>query len=108
MEKEVEHRERKLRSEKPVAVIAAERAVAAIKEMDSWETSSLLMQLKNIPPKPFSAMSEEAQEIMVERQRKKQQIVDRIREINVQVHGCVELAEETKRGIMQGDQVSIC
>lgn len=106
MEKEVEHREKKLRSEKPISVISAERAVAAIKEMDLWEANCLQMQLKGIPTKPFTAMSEEAQEIMAERQREKQQIIDRIREIEVQVRGCLELAEETKRGILRGDQVS--
>jgi hypothetical protein len=105
MEKEVEHREKKLRSEKPVSVVAAERAVSAIKEMDSWETSSLLLQLRGIPPKSFSAMSEEAEEVMSERLKGKQQIVNRIREIEVQVRGCIELAEETKRGILRGDQV---
>jgi len=107
MEKEVEHREKKLRSEKPPSVIAAERAVAAIKEMDAWETRTIFMQLSGLTPPPFSALSEEAQEVMAERQKEKQQIVDRIREIEVQVRGCVELAEETKKGILRGDQVSI-
>jgi len=103
MEKEVEH----CVSDKFVSVVAAERAVSAIKEMDSWETSSLLLQLRGIPPKSFSAMSEEAEEVMSERQKEKQQIVDRIREIEVQVRGCIERAEETKRGILRGNQVRI-
>ena len=107
MEKEVEHRVKKLRSEKPVSVVAAERAGSAIKELDSWETSSLILQLRDIPSKLFSAMSEEAEEVMSERLKEKQQIVDRLREIEVQVRGCIERAEETKREILRGDQVRI-
>jgi SWI/SNF-related matrix-associated actin-dependent regulator of chromatin subfamily A member 5 len=106
MEKEVEAREKKMRLEKPLAVAAAETAVAAIKEMESWEAKSLFRQIQGDDAPPMDDLSAEAKTILEDRLRDKEIVVDRLRELDVQVRGCLDLAEETKQGIMRGDQVS--
>jgi len=104
MEKEVEAREKKIRSEKPPVVISAEAAVEAIKEVESWEAKSMFKQIVGENALPKEALSTEARSSLDDRLRDKQQVIDRLRELEVQVRGCLDLAEETKQGILRGDQ----
>jgi len=104
MEKELEMREKKLKSEKPLTVVAAQRAIDAIKEMERWEVDAREMQLKGEEPPHLDILSEEGQEIMKQRLDERVPFIDRIREIEVQVRGCKKLADETRKSIIRGDQ----
>ena len=106
MEKEVEAREKKLSSQKPLNVVAAEKAIKAIKEMERWESEAREKQLKGINAPSLAVLSDEAQEIMEERIVERQSLISRLQEIETQVRGCKRLADETKRSILQGVQVS--
>lgn len=104
MEKECEFREKKRKGQKPPNVVAAEKSINAIKVMDDWEAECKELQLRGEEPPSLALLSDEAQEIMEERVQERQPFVDRIREIEIQVRGCLALAEETRKGILRGDQ----
>lgn len=104
MEKEVEAREKKLRSEKPANVVAAENAILAIKEMDQWETKARDLQLGGGNAPTLAYLSVEARSVMEERLQERQGCIGRLREIETQVRGCKKLADETRESILGGAQ----
>eukprot|EP00567_Pseudictyota_dubia_P012407 CAMPEP_0197443846 /NCGR_PEP_ID=MMETSP1175-20131217/9482_1 /TAXON_ID=1003142 /ORGANISM="Triceratium dubium, Strain CCMP147" /LENGTH=1531 /DNA_ID=CAMNT_0042974537 /DNA_START=443 /DNA_END=5038 /DNA_ORIENTATION=+ len=104
MEKEVEAREKKLKSEKPANVVAAEKAIAAIKEMEQWESKARDLELRGDNAPSLGLLSEEARAVMEERLEERQTSISRLREIETQVRGCKKLADETRKSILGGAQ----
>lgn len=104
MEKEVEAREKKLKNSKPANVVAAEKAILAIKEMEQWETKARDLQLSGKTPPSLAYLSEEARAVMEERLEERQGFIGRLREIETQVRGCKKLADETRKSILGGAQ----
>ena len=107
MEKEFEAREKTLKNQKPANVVAAEKAIAAIKEMEEWETENRGRLICGEDPLPMDSLSEEARKLIEERTSDRNPHIDRLREIEVQVRGCKALAEETRKAILRGDQVRV-
>lgn len=105
MEKEYEAREKALRSQKPANVLAAEKAIAAIKEMESWEAEARSHQLRGEAAPSISGMSKEAKDMIEERASDREPLIDRLREIEMQVRGAKDIAEETREAIMRSEQV---
>lgn len=104
MEKELEAREKKLKNSKPANVLAAERALAGIKEMDMWEGNAVELEMRGEDPPPLSILSQDSKAIMEERLENRKEILNRFREIEIQLRGCEQLANETKKCIIRGDQ----
>jgi hypothetical protein len=104
MEKECEAREKAILSRKPANVLAAEKVVAAIREMEEWETDARTLQLQGEDMPSLSHLSEEAKQNLTERLQERGPMIDRLREIEIQVRNCKNLAEETRAAIMRGDQ----
>jgi len=104
MEKECEAREKALKNRKPANVIAAEKAIAAIREMDEWESEARACQLRGDDFPQLANLSEEAQLNLAERLQEREPMLDRLREIEIQVRSCKEVAKETRTAIMRGDQ----
>jgi SWI/SNF-related matrix-associated actin-dependent regulator of chromatin subfamily A member 5 len=104
MEKECEAREKSIQSRKPANVVAAEKAIAAIREMEEWETEARTLQLQGDDLPSFSHLSEEARQNLTERLSEREPMIDRLREIEIQVRNCKNLAEETRAAILRGDQ----
>ena len=104
MERELEAREKKMRNDKPAQVIAAEEAIDAIKDMDDWELRALDIELQGKTPPAFHSLSDEAKSCMDERLRDRQVVIERFREIEIQLRGCRDIAAKTHESIMRGDQ----
>jgi hypothetical protein len=104
MEKELEAREKNLKNMKPANVIAAQRAIDAIKEMDLWEMQVREAELEGEEAPKLSELSDEGRPIMEERVKDRASGIARLREIEVQVQRCFNLADETREGIIRGDQ----
>ncbi len=104
MERELEAREKKLKNTKPQSVLAAEKALEGIREMDEWESHALELEMKGEDAPPLSTLSEDSKQIMEERLKDRKLIMERFREIEIQLRGCEELANQTKQCIIRGDQ----
>jgi len=104
MERELEAREKKVKSLRPVNVIAAENTIRAIKEMEIWDAEASRIQLNGGDVPSLEILSSEAREYTKERAEDCKQVIDRLREIEIQIRGCKELAEQTRQSIMRGDQ----
>jgi len=104
MEKECEAREKAVKSRKPANVLAAEKALATIKEVDDWESEASALQLRGEASPLLEKLSDEARQSIVERLQERQPCIDRLREIEIQLRGCIQLALETKKEIMRGAQ----
>jgi hypothetical protein len=104
MERELEAREKKIKSITPPNVIAAEIAINGIKEMDTWEDEANRILLTGGDLPSLETLSDDAKEIMKERLNDRNQIVDRLREIEIQLRGCRQLGKQTKESIVRGDQ----
>jgi hypothetical protein len=104
MEKECEAREKTLKNLKPANVIAAEKAIESIREMEDWENNARGEQLRGLDLPPLTGLSDEARQNIRERQDERKAMVDRLREIEIQVRSCKDLAEETREAIVRGDQ----
>jgi len=104
MERELDAREKKLKNSRPPAVVAAEKIIEGIKEMDDWESDALASELKGEDTRPMSFLSKDSKEVMEERLKDRQVILERFREIEIQLRGCQDLANQTKESIMRGDQ----
>jgi hypothetical protein len=87
MEKELEAREKALKSKRPPTVIAAQRTIDAIKEMDVWDQQARNAQLEGKEPTPLNSLSLEARTEMKERL------------IEVQVQRALLIADETRNSI---------
>jgi len=104
MERELEAREKKMKNVKPAAVIAAEENIKSILEMDSWESRAYDLELKGEDSPPLLLLSEESKSCMDERMRDRQVVIERFREIEIQLRGCKEIAAKTHESIMRNDQ----
>lgn len=104
MEKELEEREKQLKKEKSANVIAAFKSLEAIEEIEKWENDTARSQIVGKEPKPLKHLAQEAKENLEERLNERQALIDRVREIEIQVRECKELAAETRKGILRGDQ----
>ena len=104
MEKELEARERMLKSKWPPNVVAAQKAVDAIREMDLWDIQAREAELDGDEAPPRGNLSEPARAVLGERLKDRDAHVARLREIEVQGQRCTALAEETRQGILRGDQ----
>jgi len=105
MEKEYEAREKVLKNQRPANVVAAEKAIAAIKEMEEWETEARNRQLRGVEAPPIGGLSDEAKQMIEERSSDLEPMLERLREIEMQVRGAKAIAEETRQAIMRSEQV---
>jgi hypothetical protein len=99
MEKELEAREKALKSKRPPNVLAAQRTIEAIKEMDIWDEQAREAQLKGKEPAPLNNLSLEARTEMKERLKERASMAYRLREIEVQVQRALLIADETRNSI---------
>jgi hypothetical protein len=67
MEKEYEAREKFLKNEKPASVVAAEKAIAAIKETEDWETEARSRQMRGGSAPSMIGISDEGKAMIAER-----------------------------------------
>ncbi len=104
LERELEAREKKMRNDKPAAVIAAEKAIEAIKEMDEWEEKAFDYQMRGEDPPTMALLTDEAKNCLEECLRDRQIVTERFREIEIQLRGCRDLSSKTYEAIMRGDQ----
>ena len=107
MERELEAREKVMKGKRPANVIAAQKAIDAIKAMDAWETETRTRELHGEEGTSIDDLGEDAAEIIRERLTEREPCIDRLREIESQVSRCINVAEETRQGILRGDQVSM-
>jgi len=104
MEKELEVRQKKLNTIKPPAVEEAEVALAAIKNMEAWESEADMMQLQGEPAPPIDSFVKEGLDTLGDYLNEHKVCVEKLREVETQLRGCKVLAEETKEAILRGDQ----
>lgn len=104
MEKELETREKKLATMKTPAVEEAELVVAAIKNMEAWESEAKMMQLQGEPAPPIESFVKQGLETLDPYMKERQACIDGLREVETQLRGCKVLAEEVKERIYAGDQ----
>lgn len=104
MERELEARGKRLKNTKPANVVAAEKALEGIKEMDQWENEAISLEMLGKDPPSLQSLSEESKSIMEDRLKDRNVILSRFREVEIQLRGCQELAHETKKCIKRGDQ----
>lgn len=104
MEKELEAREKALKNKRPPNVVAAHKAIEAIKEMDFWDMQVREDLLAGDEPPPLNSISADARHAMEDRLKERAACVHRLREIEVQVQRCEQLAEDTREAIYRGDQ----
>jgi SLIDE len=104
MEKELEAREKVLKNLKPPNVIAAYKAIDAIKEADDWDERATELELRGEGRPSLATLSQETRQVMEERLRDRKTCVDKLRDIEVQIARCMVVAEETKESIYRGDQ----
>ncbi|KAI2491921.1 Class II histone deacetylase complex subunits 2 and 3 [Fragilaria crotonensis] len=72
--------------------------------MEEWETEARMLQLQGEDLPSLSNLSEEARQNLTERLSEREPMIDRLREIEIQVRNCKNLAEETRAAILRGDQ----
>lgn len=104
MEKELEARQKKLITQKPPAVEEAEVALAAIKNLEAWESEAKMMQLQGEPAPPMESFVKQGLNTLGDYLDERKVCIDKLREVETQLRGCKVLAEETKEVILRGDQ----
>ena len=104
IERELEAREKALEKLRPQSTIAAQRAIDAIKLMEKQEVEARSSELQGEDPPKIDTFDSDTKTICDERQKEKEQCVRRLREIEGQVSRCLLLADETRQGIIRGDQ----
>jgi hypothetical protein len=87
IEKELEVREKKLSSMKPPAVVEAEIALEAIKNMEAWESEAKMLQLQGESPPPITSFVKDPKGLgtLSDYIRERQTCIDKLREIETQV-----------------------
>ena len=106
MEKDFEAREKKLKSAKAANVIAAEKALKAVMEAETWEADAQMRQLEGADLPSKETLSEEGKITVEERMDEMQGFVERLREIEMQVRNAKKVAEKTRQEIKNAAQVS--
>ncbi len=104
VERELEAREKALEKLRPQTSIAAQKAIDAIKLMEKHEVEARTHELQGEKPPKTDAFDSDTKSIYIERQKEKEGCVRRLREIEGQVSRCLLLADETRQGILRGDQ----
>jgi hypothetical protein len=104
MERELDAREKSLKNARPSNVIAAQKALDAIKEMEKYETDARTRERQGLDPPSLTTLSKDAKQAIEDRLKDRDPCVRRLREIEGQVSRCHLLAEETRQGILRGDQ----
>ena len=104
MEKELDAREKALKSKRPPNVVAAQKAIDAIREMDFFDMQVREALLDGDEPPRVESLSVEAKTVMDDRLKDRNAAVARLREIEVQVQRCMDLAEDTRQAIFDGAQ----
>ena len=104
MEKELEAREKVLKNQRPPNVVAAQKALDAIMKADEWDLEAIERELRG-GGKPLMVLSEESKLVEEERLKDRQNCIDKLREIEIQLHRCKVVADETRQAIYRGDQV---
>lgn len=104
MERELDSREKALKNKRPANVLAAEKALESIKAIEKWEVDARMNELQGLDPPSNDSLGTEAKEILEDQLKERQKCIDRIREIEGQNTRCLLLAEETRQGILRGDQ----
>ena len=105
MEKELEAREKVLKNKRPPNAVAAQKAIDAIKAMEQWETEARNLELRGEDAPALATLDDEAAQITRERLTERESCIMRLREIESQLKRCNDVAEETRQGIVRGDQV---
>ena len=106
MERELEAREKALKSKRPNSVVAAHKAIEAIKEMEKWEAEARTLEIRGEEPPAVDLLNDDTKQILQERLGERKPIIGRLREIESQVNNCLAVAEEVRQSILRGDQVS--
>jgi len=105
VERELEAREKALEKLRPPLVLAAEKTLTAIKAMEKYDVDARTNELQGEDrPTVGSHFDADTKAVMKEQQKEREQCVGRLREIEGQVHRCLLLADETRQGILRGDQ----
>lgn len=104
MERELELREKMMKSKRPANVVAAQKLLDGVKAMDTWETLAREAELEGLPRPPTTELPDVARTALEDRLKDRATNVTRLREIEVQVQRCFSLAEDTRKAIMRGDQ----
>eukprot|EP00977_Amphora_coffeiformis_P010111 scaffold2357_cov167-Amphora_coffeaeformis.AAC.19 len=104
MEKELEAREKVLKSRRPANVIAAYKATEAIKEAEFWELRAREALLRGEGLPDMGLQSAETKITIEERRKDVEGAVARLREIEVQNQMALRVAEETRQSIFDGAQ----
>lgn len=104
MEKELEAREKAIKSKRPPNVMAAQRSIEAIKEMERWDHAACLAQLKGEEPPSIGTLSLEARSETKERLKERASCILRLREIEVQIQRALRIADETRQSIHDSAQ----
>ena len=105
MEKELEAREKVLKNQKPPNVVAAQKALEALKEADAWDMRAIEKELRGEGRPATTSLPDEARQVEEERLKDRKVCIDRLRDIEVQIHRCKVVADETRQAIYRGDQV---
>ena len=105
MEKELEAREKNLKNQKPPNVVAAQKMLDAIQEADKWDADALNQELTGEGRPSIDSLSSEAKQLQEERLKDRNICIDKLRDIEVQLHKCHVIADETREAIYRGDQV---
>jgi hypothetical protein len=104
VERELEAREKALEKLRPQSAVAAQKAIDAIKLMEKYEVDARTNELQGEEPPKNDTFDSDTTSIYSERQKEKESCVRRLREIEGQVTRCLLLADETRQGIVRGDQ----
>jgi SLIDE len=104
MEKELEAREKAIKSRRPPNVVAAQRTIEAIKEMEQWDVQANAALLAGKDPPSLGTLSLEARAETKERLKERAPSIARLREIEVQIQRALKTADETRQSINDSAQ----
>jgi SWI/SNF-related matrix-associated actin-dependent regulator of chromatin subfamily A member 5 len=104
VERELDAREKAIKNSRPANVVAAQKALDAIKVIEKYEFDAILSELKGEEAPKLTSLDPDAKVVLEERIKERDQCIRRLREIEGQYSKAMLLAEETRRGILRGDQ----
>ena len=104
MERELEAREKAIKNKRPPPVVAAQKTLDAVVEVDSWEKQAQEIVLVGKDRPNPNALSSEARASYIERMKEQEAAVYRLREIEIQTQRALKVAEETRQTIYDGAQ----
>lgn len=105
MERELEAREKSFKGRKPTSLIAAQKAIEAIKTMETWDVETRSRELRGEGQAPLDTVDPDTATLIRDRITEREPCVSRLREVEVQVARALKAADETREGIKRGDQV---